>query len=40
MTLTSAPEPRRLIRDVLLRDGWTLRLQTPTLVDYEYIKAL
>ncbi len=28
----SAPEPR-LVRDVLLRDGWTLRLQTPTLVD-------
>ena len=39
MTLASAPEPRRLVRDVLLRDGWTLRLQTPTPVDYEDIKA-
>ena len=37
--LASAPEPRRLVRDVLLRDGWTLRLQTPTPVDYEDIKA-
>ena len=35
----SAPEPRPLVRDVLLRDGWTLRLQTPTPVDYEDIKA-
>jgi acyl-CoA synthetase (NDP forming)/GNAT superfamily N-acetyltransferase len=33
------PEPRRLVRDVLLRDGSTLRLQTPTPVDYEDIKA-
>ena len=39
MTLAPAPEPRRLVRDVLLRDGWTLRLQTPTPVDYEDIKA-
>ena len=39
MTLASAPEPRRLVRDVLLRDGWTLRLQTPAPVDYEDIKA-
>ena len=35
----SAPEPRPLVRDVLLRDGWTLRLQTPMPVDYEDIKA-
>ena len=35
----AAPEPRRLVRDVLLRDGWTLRLQTPAPVDYEDIKA-
>jgi len=39
VTLASAPEPRRLVRDVLLRDGWTLRLQTPTPMDYEDIKA-
>ena len=37
--VASAPEPGRLVRDVLLRDGWTLRLQTPTPVDYEDIKA-
>jgi acetate---CoA ligase (ADP-forming) len=30
---------RPLVRDVLLRDGTTLRLQTPTLVDYEDIKG-
>ena len=35
----SAPEPRPLVRDVLLRDGRTLRLQTPTPADYEDIKA-
>ena len=35
----SASEPRPLVRDVLLRDGWTLRLQTPTPADYEDIKA-
>ena len=35
----SAPEPRPLVRDVLLRDGWTLRLQTPTPADYDDIKA-
>jgi hypothetical protein len=29
--VASAPEPRRLVRDVLLRDGSTLRLQAPTL---------
>ena len=34
-----AGEPQRLVRDVLLRDGWTLRLQSPTQVDYEDIKA-
>jgi acyl-CoA synthetase (NDP forming)/RimJ/RimL family protein N-acetyltransferase len=28
-----------LVRDVLLRDGWTLRLQTPRPVDYDEIKA-
>ena len=33
----SSPEP--LVRDVLLRDGSTLRLQTPTPVDFEDIKA-
>ena len=37
--VASAPEPRPLVRDVLLRDGRTLRLQTPTPVDYEDIKA-
>ncbi len=37
--MADAPEPGRLVRDVLLRDGWTLRLQTPTLVDYEDIRA-
>jgi GNAT superfamily N-acetyltransferase/predicted CoA-binding protein len=39
VTVASGPEPRRLVRDVLLRDGWTLRLQTPMPVDYEDIKA-
>jgi acyl-CoA synthetase (NDP forming)/GNAT superfamily N-acetyltransferase len=33
-----ASEPRRLVRDVLLRDGSTLRLQAPTLVDFDDIK--
>src|SRR5512144_775402 len=37
--VASAPEPGPLVRDVLLRDGRTLRLQTPTPVDYEDIKA-
>ncbi len=37
MTVASAPEP--VIRDVLLRDGSTLRLQAPTPVDLEDIKA-
>ena len=31
--------PARLVRDVLLRDGWTLRLQTPMPVDFEDIRA-
>jgi acetate---CoA ligase (ADP-forming) len=35
----SAPEPQPLVRDVLLRDGSTLRLQTPTRVDFDDIKA-
>ena len=35
----SAPEPRPLVRDVLLRDGRTLRLQTPTPPDFDDIKA-
>jgi acyl-CoA synthetase (NDP forming)/RimJ/RimL family protein N-acetyltransferase len=35
----SPPEPQRLVRDVLLRDGATLRLQTPTPADFEDIKA-
>jgi len=37
--VASAPEPRPLVRDVLLRDGQTLRLQATTPVDYEDIKA-
>ena len=37
--VASAPEPRPLVRDVLLRDGWTLRLQATTPLDYEDIKA-
>jgi acyl-CoA synthetase (NDP forming)/RimJ/RimL family protein N-acetyltransferase len=36
----SASEPEKaLVRDVLLRDGSSLRLQTPVPVDYEDIKA-
>jgi hypothetical protein len=35
----SPPEPQRLVRDVLLRDGSTLRLQAPRPVDFEDIKA-
>ena len=35
----SVSEPQRLVRDVLLRDGSTLRLQTSTPVDFEDIKA-
>jgi len=35
----SATEPRPLVRDVLLRDGSTLRLQAPTSTDFADIKA-
>jgi acyl-CoA synthetase (NDP forming)/GNAT superfamily N-acetyltransferase len=35
----SPPEPQRLVRDVLLRDGSTLRLQAPRPVDFEDIKT-
>ncbi|MGO9900620.1 MAG: GNAT family N-acetyltransferase [Solirubrobacteraceae bacterium] len=38
MTPTGARAPGPLIRDVLLRDGSTLRLQTPTPVDFDDIK--
>ena len=37
--VASAPEPHRLVRDVLLRDGSTLRLQASTPADFEDIKA-
>ena len=37
--VASAPEPQPLVRDVLLRDGSTLRLQAPTPVDFDDIKA-
>jgi acyl-CoA synthetase (NDP forming)/RimJ/RimL family protein N-acetyltransferase len=36
---SSAVEPERLIRDVLLRDGSTLRLQAPTVADFDAINA-
>ncbi len=39
MRVASASEPRPLVRDVLLRDGSTLRLQSPTPVDFGAIKA-
>jgi acyl-CoA synthetase (NDP forming)/RimJ/RimL family protein N-acetyltransferase len=35
----SAHEPQTLVRDVLLRDGSSLRLQAPTPVDFDDIKA-
>jgi succinyl-CoA synthetase alpha subunit/RimJ/RimL family protein N-acetyltransferase len=35
----SGPEPRRLVRDVLLRDGSTLRLRAATPADFEDIRA-
>ncbi len=35
----SEPEPEPLVRDVLLRDGSTLRLRAPTPVDFDDIKA-
>jgi acyl-CoA synthetase (NDP forming)/ribosomal protein S18 acetylase RimI-like enzyme len=37
--VASAPESQPLVRDVLLRDGSTLRLQAPTLADFDDIKA-
>ena len=37
--LARAGESRPLVRDVLLRDGSTLRLQAPTPADYDEIKA-
>lgn len=37
--LDSPEAPVRLVRDVLLRDGSTLRLQVPGRVDYEDIRA-
>ena len=40
MTRAPAAQPQKpLIRDVLLRDGMTLRLQAPTPADYDDIKA-
>ena len=39
MTSASEDGPRLLARDVLLRDGSTLRLQTPVPPDFEDIKA-
>jgi len=35
----SPAQRERLVRDVLLRDGSTLRLQAPTPADFEDIKA-
>ena len=35
----SARESESLVRDVLLRDGSTLRLQAPTPADFEDVKA-
>ncbi len=37
--VASAPGPQSLVKDVLLRDGSTLRLQSPTPVDFDDIKA-
>jgi acyl-CoA synthetase (NDP forming)/GNAT superfamily N-acetyltransferase len=37
--VASAPEPQPLVRDVLLRDGSTLRLEAPAPVDFDDIKA-
>jgi GNAT superfamily N-acetyltransferase len=39
MAASAAESQKPLVRDVLLRDGWTLRLQAPTRVDYDEIKA-
>ena len=38
MMVASAPEPAPLVRDVLLRDGSTLRLQAPTPADFADIR--
>ena len=40
MIVATAPEPQPLVRDVLLRDGSTLRLQAPAPVDFDDIMAL
>ncbi len=37
--VAAAPEPEPLVRDVLLRDGSTIRLQAPALLDFDDIKA-
>ncbi|MGO9960639.1 MAG: GNAT family N-acetyltransferase, partial [Solirubrobacteraceae bacterium] len=39
MQAPTAPPHKPLIRDVLLRDGMTLRLQAPTPADFDDIKA-
>ncbi len=39
LTGVSVPEPSPLVRDVLLRDGSTLRLQAPAPADFEDIQA-
>ncbi len=39
VTLASEGQPQPLVRDVLLRDGSTLRLQAPTPADFGDIKA-
>ncbi len=39
MAAAVAPPQKPLVRDVLLRDGSTMRLQSPTPVDYDDIKA-
>jgi acetate---CoA ligase (ADP-forming) len=39
MAVSAAQPHRPLVRDVLLRDGLTLRLQAPTPMDYEDIRA-
>jgi acyl-CoA synthetase (NDP forming)/GNAT superfamily N-acetyltransferase len=39
LATVSAPVRPRLVRDVLLRDGSTLRLQAPTPADFEDVKA-
>ena len=39
VTLASEGEPQPLVRDVLLRDGSTLRLQAPAPADFGDIQA-